>query len=403
MKRISRTCTKIQEKLEVQQGEEQACSQGLKEFRAVPAYVLLGDPGAGKTTAFQDECGALGASAHFVTARDFLTLDPQQHPEWREKTLFIDGLDEIRAGTSDVRTPFDEIRRHLNKLKKPFFRLSCREADWLGENDRKRLELVSRDQRITVLRLDTLGDLDIEAFLKKHPGVRDAKGFIKSAGEKRIDGFLSNPQSLKMLADVVVDNGNWPKSRRELFETACEKMSKETNEEHRIAEPPSAPASEPTKLLDVAGRLCALLLISGKAGYVGNRGYVRHESADDYIEVEQCGGEDPALLHRALSTRLFRAESPSNGRFAPVHRHIAEYLGARYLAKLIDGTIDVRAPAHGRSTLPACRVLDRRDGQALTVLAPVVIDSTSGLTAPGGIASRTPIFGMVRLRTTRHQ
>ena len=33
------------------------------------------------------------------------------------------------------------------RLGKPRFRLSCREADWLGENDRKHLESVSPDSK----------------------------------------------------------------------------------------------------------------------------------------------------------------------------------------------------------------------------------------------------------------
>lgn len=37
--------------------------QPLKRFRSTPAYVLLGDPGAGKTTAFERECTALGDTA----------------------------------------------------------------------------------------------------------------------------------------------------------------------------------------------------------------------------------------------------------------------------------------------------------------------------------------------------
>ena len=126
---------------------------------------MLGDPGSGKTTAFQDECEALGEQACLVSARDFLTFDPQDHPEWRGKILFIDGLDEIRAGTSNVRTPFDQVRRKLDALWKPCFRLSCREAEWLGENDRKHLESVSPDSGVAVLRLDPLTDGDIARIL----------------------------------------------------------------------------------------------------------------------------------------------------------------------------------------------------------------------------------------------
>ena len=360
MRLVLRTCTKVR-RPDVRPGGEETYPRPLAKFRSTPAYVLLGDPGAGKTTAFQGECNALGASAHFVTAREFLTFDPQDRSEWRKKTLFIDGLDEVRAGASDARTPFDKIRGRLDKLGRPPFRLSCREADWLGENDRKHLESVSRDQRIIVLRLDPLGDQDIEAILQEYQGVRDATGFVRSAREKGIGGLLANPQSLSMLADAVVATGGWPESRRALFETACEKMAEEQNEEHRIPASPAAPAPEPTRLLDAAGWLCALLLISGKAGYVGQSGHGRRNdgSADDYIEVRQCGGKDSALLHRALSTRLFRAASTDSGCFVPVHRHIAEYLAARTLAECID------------EGLPACRVLalvTGEDGGVVTVL-----------------------------------
>ena len=78
--------------------------------------MLLGDPGAGKTTAFESERKALGEKACLITARDFLTFDPQSHPEWRDKILFIDGLDETRVGANDARTPFDQIRGRLDAL-----------------------------------------------------------------------------------------------------------------------------------------------------------------------------------------------------------------------------------------------------------------------------------------------
>ena len=127
---VPRTCTEISAEEANQHRERE--SRPLEAFRDVPAYVLLGDPGAGKTTAFEAECEALGERACLITARDFQTFDLQSHPEWRDKTLFIDGLDEIRVGVNDARTPFDQIRGRLDALGKPRFRLSCREADWLG-------------------------------------------------------------------------------------------------------------------------------------------------------------------------------------------------------------------------------------------------------------------------------
>ena len=129
---VSRTCTEISRRHGEQSQPVESQSLPLVEFRETPAYVLVGDPGAGKTTAFQMEFAALGEKACLVTARNFLTFDLQDHPEWRGKTLFIDGLDEIRAGTSDARTPFDQVRGKLDALGKPRFRLSCRGGGLAG-------------------------------------------------------------------------------------------------------------------------------------------------------------------------------------------------------------------------------------------------------------------------------
>ena len=230
---VRRTCTEI---LLQKQGNRE--SRPLKEFRSAAAYVLLGDPGAGKTTAFDAECDALGESAHPISARDFLTLDVNNHPEWRDKTLFIDGLDEIRAGTIDARTPFDQVRSRLDQLGRPRFRLSCREADWLGDNDRRNLAAVSQDSQVRVLRLDPLTDSDVVRILNDCPGIDDAQAFISSARKRGVDALLKNPMSLIMLSKAVAQGNGWPKSRLDTFEKACSIIVREHNENHEIAGQP---------------------------------------------------------------------------------------------------------------------------------------------------------------------
>ena len=229
----------------------------------------------------------LGEKACLVTARDFLTFDPQSHPEWHDKTLFIDGLDETRVGANDARTPFDQIRRRLDALGKPRFRLSCREADWLGANDQKRLESVSPDSKVTVLRLNPLTNSDIADILNARPDINDADAFIAAAEERGVDGLLANPQTLKMLADVVAQGGGWPKSRKETFEMACGQMVREHNEEHQAAQESNTPPA-PDQLLDAAGRLCAVQLISGVAGHT-----LRGQVDEDYPALDQCDYDQP--------------------------------------------------------------------------------------------------------------
>ena len=338
---VRRTCTELPAANASADASRPAdAGEPLESFRSTPAYVLLGDPGAGKTTAFRCECAAL-SDAVYVTARDFLTFAPDDHPEWRGKTLFIDGLDECRAGTQDKRTPFDDIRGRLDKLEKPRFRLSCRTADWLGTNDRQHLASVTpQGSEVTVLRLDPLTDADAKTVLAAQSDITDPDTFISEAGAHGLDGLLSNPQSLGLLASVVAQNGTWPQSRRQTFEEACRQLAAEHNQEHRDAGPPP----EVEAALDAAGRLCAMLLITGGAGFTADPDH----PDGDYLDPDECAS-DPCAPHnrynrnallQALSTQLFTAGTER--RFIPVHRHLAEFLGARHLERLIAAGLPAR-------------------------------------------------------------
>ena len=367
---VPRTCTEVRLGDSETRGAAQPGDRGadtpsrpLADFRTAPAYVLLGDPGSGKSTSFADECEALGQNACFVTARDFLAFDPSVRPQWREKIIFIDGLDEVRVGSTDVRRPLDAIRRRLDRLGWPRFRLSCREADWLGTNDRTSLVRMS-PHALTVLRLDPLADEAVERILSARGDIGDASSFVAAAGEKGVGGFLENPQCLSMLADVVTNGGGWPASRLALFEQACLQMAREHNEEHGAAGPARGGTATPEDdLLDAAGRLCAVLLLSGGAGWAIAPG--RDDA--DHPHLRRCGREYEELCGQAITTKLFKAEA--EGRFWPVHRHVAEFLAGRHLARLVDG--ESRKGKDVRRGIPARRVIalmTGHDGRVVTAL-----------------------------------
>ena len=334
---VPRTCTKISPDDQTAHGQNRV-SHPLSDFRTEPAYVLLGDPGAGKSTAFQAECDELGEKAVLVSARNFLTLDISRRPEWRERTIFIDGLDEIRAGESDARTPLDRIRGKLDRLGKPPVRISCREADWLGANDQKHLADVSPNSQVTVLRLDPLTEADIDHILSADLTVEDAHDFKNQARSRNLEGLLTNPQTLGLLTDAVAEKGIWPESRLETFEKACWHLARDSNPEHSISKRQSPLSFD--QMLDTAGRLCAIQLISGSAGYSLDL----DGANDDNPCPDAWNGESPVVWRQALSTKLFKADTDRSGR-TPIHRHIAEFLAARHLAKLI------------RDGLPASRVV----------------------------------------------
>ena len=328
---VPRTCTEVGE-VRKDDAKVEPSSRFLEEFRDTDAYVLLGPPGAGKTTAFtqeKDRC----PNTSYVTARDLIAFDVDKHPEWRNTRLFIDGLDEMRVGSSDGRTPLDRIRGKLEQLDRPGFRLSCREADWFGANDRESLKAVSRNGQVTVLRLDPLTDENIHKILRDNLEVDDPEKFVREARQKGLETLLTNPQSLSMLVDAVAGaGGDWPETRIQTFDMACRTLLREHNKEHQVAKPDSVAISD---LLDAAGRLCAVQLLTGSAGYT----LPGTESDHEYLGLEQISGEGQKILRHVLGTKLFTA--PTESHATPVHRHVAEFLAGRYLAGLVEKGLPV--------------------------------------------------------------
>ncbi len=312
---VPRTCSELTEENDTQPSEKP-----LADYEGTAAYVLLGAPGAGKTVAFREESQREGAC--YVTARDFLTFDDK--PEWHEGTLFIDALDEMRAGSDDQRTPLDHIRAKLYALGRPRFRLSCREADWLGASDQTHLAAVSKDGKIRVLRLNPLSRDQARQLLAGRRDVDGTDAFIEHAEAQGISSLLGNPQDLEMLASAV-SSGKWPKTRRETFDLAYRQLLREGNEEHVIGDATNASDDE---LLDAAGRLCAVLLLGD------HQGVDRRATAErDHVALREVTGMSQGVLKAALRTRLF--VYPSSRVATPAHRQTAEYLSGRYLASLI--------------------------------------------------------------------
>ncbi len=315
---VPRTVSTLEEGSE---GHLPAPCTPLAAYRDCPAYVLLGSPGIGKTAVFRREAQAHPNGAH-VSARDFINTD---NPEWPDKLLFIDGLDEMRAGAQDGRTPIDQIRSKLQNLGCSRFRLSCRTIDWWWIHDRQKMQQLGIEVRL--LMLDPLTDDCLPEVLRQHdsPKNRSPEEFISQAQAHGLGEWLKNPQTLLLLADSIDEQGGWPHHHREIYEKACETLLSEPNEEHIKSGARQAPMDT---LLEAAGRICAVQLLSGGAGYTLPSGKPNR----DYPALESVVPMD--IGKQVARTRVFD-KIPGLERVVPEHQCTAEFLGGRYLAEKV--------------------------------------------------------------------
>ena len=310
-------------------------SQPISAFGHVRAFVLLGDPGAGKTTEFKQAARLEGV---YVPVRRFLR-EARHRPEWKQETLFIDGLDEARAGDGDPREPLDNILEKLQTLGRPRVRISCRAAAWLSGNDDEEFRSLSGYEDLLLLRLDPLTEANANQLLAEHGGMV-GDDFLLQARDRGLAELLDHPLTLRLLAKAFATDGRWPKGRLETFEMACRALAKEYNREHKVAREVAVDDK-----ISAAGCLAAFSLIAGKE-HIEPTGTGHADSdADLSLMLEEfpakarpAGGIN--VLRAALDTRLFSSvDTP--GALVPVHRNVAEHLAAKHL----HGQIEEGVPA----------------------------------------------------------
>lgn len=279
-------------------------SRPVSSFFDRAAVVVLGDPGAGKTETFKQ--AAREEAGVYLSVRKFVRLSPEPY---RGQVLYLDGLDEVRAHSADGNTAIDDVIRRLDQIGRPRFRLSCRAADWFGGLDRGALQEVSPDGELTVLRLDPLTEEDITAIVAQQ--VSDPEDFVSQARARGVYGLLENPHTLGLILKVVVGRGDWPATKRDLYEEACRSLAQERNEEH--ARGPRGRIAEEA-VLDAAGQLCAVHLCAGTAGFAVER----PAEDQDFPYIGVLGEDRLSAASIAGRLNLFRSEDPET--IVPLHR-----------------------------------------------------------------------------------
>jgi predicted NACHT family NTPase len=189
-------------------GKDPDTPLAFSEFSQVPHLILLGEAGSGKTHLFREQ--ATEEKAAYVTARAFLNVPANKI---YGQSLYIDGLDERRAGRGD-RDTIDDIVGHLFEVEPKRVRISCRIADWLGETDLAALNtyFIQSSEPVVVVLEALSHDEQVEVLGARGAQATSALEFLAEAKRRGLDDFLSNPQNLLMLWAVAKD-GIWPANR----------------------------------------------------------------------------------------------------------------------------------------------------------------------------------------------
>lgn len=312
----------------------------LSHWRHERAYVLLAPPGAGKTEAMKAEAAAQNQSP-CVRAHRMMS------PSWRPpvlspgQALYIDGLDEARAGNGEGprNRPLHTICSILKEMGYPPFRLSCREADWIEAMDHDVVsDLVDGDAKVIELRLEPLKEHEIRQILGDHFVHSDAAGrFWRQAEQQALLPVMGNPLFLRLMIEAADSQGRLPETRSQTFERACQSLAVEANDVHRVEKRDRTPRT--SELLSHAGMMCAIQLLSGAEGWAEDP-----LNSPDELHMKSLPLDVPQrVLRTVLETKLFKSDGDST---QPVHRSVAEYLGAKEIARRLR-----------ESALPVARVL----------------------------------------------
>ncbi|MEL2241179.1 hypothetical protein PAS25_09245 [Leclercia adecarboxylata] len=290
------------------------------DYSHFPNIVLLGDPGAGKTHLFK-QFAAL-QEAKYLTVRHFLSGVPIDN----QKTLFIDALDEKRSASnsSDV---VDDIIHRLFSQTPQNVRISCRSQDWLGESDLSAfLPYFEQTGGYVVLHLQSLSTEEQTAILQAN-GVEHPEAFLAEAEKHDASEFLYNPQNLIMLAEAVKE-GNWPRTRSELFHSATQFLLTEHSTEHTRL---TSGIHNCDELEYPAGSICALRILSDVSGV----SLLPNDIRPEYPSYRTISFFSHEIIRAALSRRVFSAGDELET-VDYSHRTIAEYLAAKWLAGIVD-------------------------------------------------------------------
>lgn len=305
--------------------------------------IVLGEPGMGKSELMRELGRRLGiepvAAIRFLVNRNPMKLVVPSKP------LLIDGLDEAMSRREG--DAVDRILAQLEEAGSPSFILSCRSREWQARSVTNLRRLYGVEP--CVLTLESLDRREARAFLSALNTRLDADHVLDHLSRYSLEDLYRNPLTLGMIRRVAETDTQLPAIRATLFERVCTLIWPEHDDDRQDEGLAQLTQDE---ALDAAGAIAAALLFGG-AEAASAAGAAQVQRGD--VRLADLEALPKAKAARAVfSSKLFITVGASSAKV--IHRVIAEYLGARWLARQVASPRAQRrllAQLQGSSGVPA--------------------------------------------------
>lgn len=281
--------------------------------------VVLAEPGAGKTRLMTSLAQQLGSS--LVTASRFAHTGAQTNGS----PLLVDAYDELaKIDASGIYKML--AAAHAASPKN--FVISSRSSEWDNAANSAFNEFFGASPLVARLSEFTQGEQ--RKIFEHHCPKENFSAFQAEVARFDLETLLPNPQFLTLFADAYLESGRKFTDKKSIFSLALERLAKEANASVKnIVGSLSA-----ARKVDVASEVFAKLLLSGAEGVTTS------EASEDalYPLLGSLVG-DASSIKSVLSTRMFKPGDTVDTH-RPVHKIIAEYAAASYLAKKIADPTD---------------------------------------------------------------
>jgi len=290
------------------------------ELLVTSSYVIvLAEPGGGKTELMRSLARKLGTSS--VTANKFKRIGPDAD----NSPLVIDAFDEL---AKIDQTGIHDLLANASKAKPTHVIISSRSSEWGTAATRAFEEYFGCSPLL--VRLVEFEEEEQQEIFHHHAQGEDFATFQAEVSRFDLEALLPNPQFLKMFADAYIESGRHFKNKRSIFSQAVERLAKEANATVAKAGYTLSIAQK----VDLSSEVFAKLLLSGADG-IGTS----EATADRIYPLLASLFENTTTAEGILATRLFKPGDRAD-QHRPVHKIVAEYCAAAYLAKRIADPTD---------------------------------------------------------------